>query len=313
MPVSNGNLLITGAAGMLGSAFANSFRGTDLTILTPTRGVLDLRDRNATLDYLRDNSVTDVLHCAARVGGIASNIESPLDFILENLLIDSSIIDSSVKCSVKKFLYIGSSCMYPKDHNEPLTEDHILTGKLEPTNEGYALAKLSAAHAVVAASVQNKVDWKVIIPSNLYGPGDSMDLSNSHLIASIILKLIDAKTKNISEVEIWGDGSAKREFTFIDDVADFVAKNWQSLPNWPSLMNIGIGADLTVREYYEIVAEIIGYEGKFTYNTSRPTGMKRKLMDSSSAKQFGWNPQTSYMEGIKKTVSWYQENYEVAK
>jgi GDP-L-fucose synthase len=313
MPVSNGNLLITGAAGMLGSAFANSFRSTDLTILTPTSSELDLRDRNATINYLRNNSVTDVLHCAARVGGIAANIESPLDYILENLLIDSSIIDSSVKCSVKKLLYIGSSCMYPKDHNEPLTEDQILTGKLEPTNEGYALAKLSAAHAVVAASVQNKVDWKVIIPSNLYGPGDSMDLGKSHLVASIILKLLDANVNNVSDVEIWGDGSTKREFTYIDDVTEFVAANWKSLSSWPSLMNVGIGVDLTVREYYEMVAEVTGYKGKFSYNTNRPTGMKRKLIDSSVAKQFGWKPQTSYLEGIKKTVAWYQEHYEVKK
>jgi GDP-L-fucose synthase len=313
MSVSNGNLLITGAAGMLGSAFANSFRSTDLTILTPTSRELDLRDRNATINYLRDNSVTDVLHCAARVGGIAANIEFPLDYILENLLIDSSIIDSSVKCSVKKFLYIGSSCMYPKDHNEPITEDHILTGKLEPTNEGYALAKLSAAHAVIAASVQNKVDWKVIIPSNLYGPGDSMDISKSHLIASIILKLLDAKVNSLSEVEIWGDGTTKREFTYIDDVAEFVASNWKLLSSWPSLMNLGIGVDLTVREYYEMVAEVTGYKGKFSYNKNRPTGMKRKLIDSSVARQFGWDPQTSYLEGIKKTVLWYQEHYEVMK
>jgi GDP-L-fucose synthase len=313
MFASSGNLLITGASGMLGAAFAKSFERTGLTLLTPASSELDLRDRNATINYLRDNKVNDVLHCAARVGGIAANIESPLDYILENLLIDSSIIHASANSSIKKLLYIGSSCMYPKDQNDPLTENHILTGKLEPTNEGYALAKLSASHAVIAASFQNKVDWRVIIPSNLYGPGDSLDLSKSHLVASIILKLLDASISNNPEIEIWGDGSARREFTFITDISDFVASNWQFLSSWPSLMNVGIGVDLTVREYYEMSAEIVGYKGKFVFNTNRPTGMKRKLMDSSLARQFGWNPKTSYLEGIRKTILWYQEHYEMTK
>jgi GDP-L-fucose synthase len=195
--------------------------------------------------------------------------------------------------------------MYPKDHEGTLSEKDILSGKLEPTNEGYALAKLSAAHAVVSAGSQSKGDWKVIIPSNLYGPGDSLDLSKSHLIASIIMKMLDAKLNQIDEVEIWGDGKARREFTFIDDVAHFVATNWNLIGTWPDLMNIGIGRDHSVQEYYEMVAKEVGYKGSFKFNTDKPTGMKRKLMDSSLAHQNGWNPQTSYSEGIKQTVAWY--------
>lgn len=245
------------------------------------------------------------------MGGISANVQYPLDYILENLLIDSSVIDASAKNSVDRFLYIGSSCMYPRDHNETLTENAILSGKLEPTNEGYALAKLSASHAVVSAGAQLGGAWKVIIPSNLYGPGDSLDLTKSHLLASIILKLIYAKSNESNVVEIWGDGTAKREFTFVDDVANFVSQNWNSIENWPQVMNVGIGIDLTVRDFYEIVADEIGYLGKFIHNLDKPTGMKRKLMDSSLAREYGWNPKTLYPEGIKRTIAWYLEKLEV--
>ena len=309
----NSNLLITGAAGMLGSAFLKSFKDSGRTLFSPSSEELDLRDRSATQEYFLENGITEVIHSAAKVGGISANIQFPLDYILENLLIDSSIIDASVKHSVHRFLYIGSSCMYPRDHDGILSETDLLSGKLEATNEGYALAKLSASHAVVSAGAQYGGAWKVIIPSNLYGPGDSLDLSRSHLLASIILKMIDAKLNYSNEVEIWGDGTARREFTYVDDVADFVAANWNFIETWPKLMNVGIGIDLSVREFYEIVGKEVGYTGRFTYNLDKPTGMKRKLMDSSLARQYGWNPVTLYPEGVKKTLAWYQEKLEVDK
>lgn len=313
MSVPNGNLLITGAAGMLGSTFVKYFTGSDRVLFTPNSKELDLRDRSATNAYFAKNKITEVVHCAARVGGISANIQFPLDYILENLLIDSSVIDASAKSSVQKFLYVGSSCMYPRDHNGPLSEEHILSGKLEPTNEGYALAKLSAAHAVVAAGSQYKGDWKVIVPSNLYGPGDSFDLAKSHLIASIIVKLLKAKLSESDVVEIWGDGTARREFTFVEDIAYFVSTNWNVIETWPNFMNIGIGTDQSVQEYYELVAKEVGYKGSFTYNSDKPTGMRRKLMNSSLARQHGWNPQTSYPEGIKRTVAWYINKFEECK
>lgn len=313
MSAPNENLLITGAAGMLGSTFVKYFTDSNRVLFTPTSKELDLRDRSATHAYFSKNKITEVVHCAARVGGISANIQFPLDYILENLLIDSSVIDAAAKNSVKKFLYVGSSCMYPKDHDGLLSEEDILSGKLEPTNEGYALAKLSAANAVVAAGSQYKVDWKVIIPSNLYGPGDSLDLAKSHLIASIIMKLLDAKWNQSDEVEIWGDGTAKREFTFVEDVAHFVAANWELIDTWPDFMNIGIGTDRSVQEYYEMVAKEVGYKGCFKFNRDKPTGMKRKLMNSSRARQYGWNPQTSYHEGIKRTVAWYINKLEERK
>lgn len=311
MTQSNGNLLITGAAGMLGTAFLRSFKDSGRALFSPSSKELDLRDRSATQKYFLDNKITEVIHSAAKVGGISANIQYPLDYILENLLIDSSVIDASARNSVDKFLYIGSSCMYPRDHNETLSETAILSGKLEPTNEGYALAKLSASHAVLSAGAQLGGAWKVIIPSNLYGPGDSLDLTKSHLLASIILKMIAAKSNQSHEVEVWGDGTAKREFTFVDDVSNFVSENWNSIEIWPQVMNVGIGVDLTVREFYEIVADEIGYVGSFTYNMDKPTGMKRKLMDSSLARQYGWDPKILYPEGIKQTIAWYQKKLEV--
>jgi GDP-L-fucose synthase len=307
MLAPNKVILITGGSGMLGSAVVRYFSLNGFGIIAPNSSELDLRDRVATFNFFQENNIRGVIHCAAKVGGISANIDYPLDHILENLLIDTSLIDAAVKFLVPNFIYVGSSCMYPRDLQVPFTEEDLLTGKLEPTNSGYAIAKLSGSHAVISAAKQKNLNWKVIIPSNLYGPGDSTEPEKSHMIASIVMKLLKAVKLGSSEVEVWGDGTARREFTYVDDVANFLASNWNSLADWPSLMNVGFGQDLTVKQFYELVADILNFKGDLKYNTKMPVGMKRKLMDSSLARQFGWSPETSYPEGLLKTVNWYKQ------
>jgi GDP-L-fucose synthase len=194
--------------------------------------------------------------------------------------------------------------MYPRDFPQPLQEIDILGGPLEPTNETYALAKIAAARMVTATAIQDGLAWRVLIPSNLYGPGDNFNPSSSHLVASIINKVLEAREKGFLEVEIWGDGSARREFTYVGDVAEFVIDELEKVSSWELMMNIGAGVDFSVKEYYEKVCELINFSVKFNYDTTKPAGMKQKLMSSALAQQLGWNPSTKLDEGILKTISW---------
>ena len=194
--------------------------------------------------------------------------------------------------------------MYPRDFPQPLREIDILGGPLEPTNESYALAKISAARVVASTAIQDGLSWRVLIPSNLYGPGDNFNPSSSHLVASIINKAIEAKLNQLSEIEIWGDGKARREFTFVGDVAKFVIDNLDAISSWSLMMNIGAGVDYSVIEYYEKVCENLNLSVKFTFDKSKPAGMKQKLMSSALAQKIGWNPATQLDEGLQKTISW---------
>jgi GDP-L-fucose synthase len=194
--------------------------------------------------------------------------------------------------------------MYPRDFPQPLKESDILGGPLEPTNESYALAKISSARVVTSTATQDGLFWRVLIPSNLYGPGDNFDPSASHLVASIITKALEAKEAALSKIEIWGDGRARREFTYVGDVAEFVIDNLDKISSWDLMMNIGAGVDFSVKEYYEKVCKIINLPVDFTYDISKPVGIKQKLMSSAIALKSGWNPSTNLDEGLLKTISW---------
>lgn len=301
-------VLITGAGGMVGGNVAECARAAGWQVFDPTSKELDLRDGSLTLNYLQDQKIDGIIHCAARVGGIAANITAPADFILTNLQIDSSVISAARILGIMKFIYFGSSCMYPRDIAQPMSEDKILSASLEPTNEGYALSKIAGARAVEAVAKQDLLDWKVLIPSNLYGPRDNFDLITSHLVPAVIRKVSNAILNKDSNIEIWGDGQARREFTYVGDVADFVVNNFDSIQNWPAKMNIGYGSDHSINDYYEVIGKELGFEGTFTHNLDKPVGMKQKLMDSTIAKRYGWNPQTDLQTGIKKTINWYLES-----
>ena len=305
--VAETNILVTGSTGMLGSHIKSALKSLNLRALTPSRSELDLMDSKKTFEYFKKNKIDTIIHCAARVGGIAANIEFPADFIEDNLQVDTSLISNARKLKIPNLIYFGSSCMYPKNIDKPIKENSILSGPLEPTNEGYALAKITATRYIQAVSVQDKLNWRVLIPSNLYGPNDNFDSNNGHLIPAVISKIYKAKLKNEKIIEIWGDGKSRREFTYVGDVASFISENLNSIESWPILMNIGIGQDYTIDEYYKIIAQELNYYGSFVYDLGKPSGIQRKLMDSSVARKFGWSPKVGIVEGVHISVGWFLE------
>jgi GDP-L-fucose synthase len=304
------NVLITGSSGMLGSSIKEQAKKNNWNFLAPTSSELDLRDADATLSYVQKNRIEVVVHCAAKVGGIQANIDSPADFILDNCRIDTSIINASRLNQVSKFVYFGSSCMYPKSNRQPMVENDILSGYLEPTNEGYALAKIVAAKSIESVAKQDGLQWRVLIPSNLYGPRDNFDLKSSHLVPAIINKISAAINNKDEVIEIWGTGEARREFTYVQDVAEFLVENISRSSNWDLMMNIGLGEDYSINEYYEVVGELLGYKGRFVNSVDRPEGMKRKLLDSTKANQHGWKPKTDLKSGLERTIEWFQTQHQ---
>ncbi len=294
---------------MLGSAILqlNDKTGRPLEITAPRRQELDLTDGPAVAGFIRAGRFDLVIHTAAKVGGIAANMADPAGFLAQNLALNLAVIGGSASAGVPRLLNIGSSCMYPRDYRQPLVEDDILQAPLEPTNEGYALAKIVAARHCDYVSQWGERCYRTIIPCNLYGPGDSYSPDHSHLIASIIAKLHVAKTEGARTISIWGDGSARREFLYVDDLAAWIvhkaAPNVAALPQY---LNVGEGTDHTVVEYYLAGAAIIGYDGEFTFDPSRPAGMRQKLMDSSRARrEFGWSPSTSLTDGLRQAYEAY--------
>jgi len=265
-----------------------------------SRAEIDLRDRDATLARLGTIDADLVIHCAATVGGIAANVARPTTYLSDNLLLDTSVIGGSIATGVQKFIYIGSSCMYPRDYRQPLVESDMLAAPLEPTNEGYAIAKIAGSKYAEYASSELGLTYRTIIPSNLYGPNDDYDSGKSHLVAAAISKMHRAKVAHNPSVEIWGDGTARREFTYVEDLAKWMVASIDDMADWPSMMNVGCGYDLSVREFYEIARDVVGYRGEFVYDTSKPAGMHQKLMDSTRAKSFGWNPQTAPALGMAR-------------
>jgi len=298
-------VLITGGNGMLGSALKRFGNDAGLTILSPSRQELNLNNEVRTLQYLEANPVDAVVHAAAKVGGIAANIAQPVEFLTQNIAIDSNILNASLHFGIEKLIYVGSSCMYPRNISHPMKESEILSGPLEITNEGYALAKLVGCKIVEYVAHSKELIWRNFIPSNLYGPNDHFEPERSHLLAAIIQKVDYAKSHNLHEVEMWGDGEAKREFTYVDDVARFMMNSLDRLETLPTTMNLGVGVDHTVREYYEIVSNLFGTNLQIVADPSKPSGIKRKLLDVSLAQNFGWDPKTTLESGIESTIDWY--------
>ena len=277
-------------------------------ILTPNRSVLDLRDEPSTRLYLAKLKPKVIIHTAARVGGISANIANPLDFLIDNIRIDLNLLTAASELKIPNLVYIGSSCMYPKNLSHAMREDEILTGPLEPTNESYALAKLIGWKSVKIIANSSSLAWRTVVLSNLYGPNDHFNPEKSHLLAAIIEKVTVADTLGSPTVEMWGDGSSRREFTYVDDVSEFIIRSLPRLAEFPVTMNLGAGIDHSVREYYEIVFNSLGYNGQIREDLTKPTGMKRKLMDISLAESYGWNPKTSIESGVQQTIAWYKQH-----
>jgi GDP-L-fucose synthase len=303
-----GTVVVTGANGMLGKTVCDKFKSQGVEVIKVTRQKVDLMDANKTFDYLSKYDIDLIIHCAAVVGGIQANINGGTKFFTDNVRIDSSVLFASKALGVENLIYIGSSCMYPANRDHPLNENEILTGPVEPTNENYALAKIFGARLTTSIAIENNLNWRVFIASNLYGPYDHFGTDKSHLLGAVIKKSIEAKEKRDSKIDMWGDGSPKREFTYVTDFADWIFNSSKILNKLPHVLNTGIGEDYSVNEYYNKVLNTIGYSCEVVANKSKANGNMRKLMDSSLAIKFGWSPKVGIDEGIKKTIDWYLLN-----
>jgi GDP-L-fucose synthase len=280
-------------------------------IIAPSSQELDLTDTNATQQFITQVKPDFVIHAAGLVGGIQANVSSPVDFLVTNTDLGRSVILGAFRAGVPRLLNLASSCMYPRHATNPLKEDLILQGELEPTNEGYALAKIFATRLCqyINRESQDKglFKYKTIIPCNLYGRHDKFDPKHSHLIPAIIHKIHCAKMEGMSQVDIWGDGSARREFMYAGDLASAVLHGLKDFENLPDLMNIGLGHDHSINDYYTAAAKVIGWNGRFVHDLSKPVGMKQKLVDVSRQQKWGWSPFTTLTSGIEKSYKFYLE------
>jgi GDP-L-fucose synthase len=300
-------VLVTGAAGMLGRSVVERFAADrpEVEVVPVTRREADLRDRVAVRRVIEAHAPDAIVHAAAKVGGIGIKLAEPTPFLLDNLLMDSSVIASAMEVGVPELLYVGSAAVYPAVYDHPYVEDDMLTGRLESVNEGYALAKAAAAKVCEYASRQHGLRYRTALPSNLYGIHDHFGLGDAHLIAAALAKVHAARESGERFVEVWGDGTARREFTYSVDVAAWLVDQIGRLDAWPPVLNIGVGDDHSIEEYYRVAMEVVGFDGELRFDTSKPSGVPRRLIDSSAARALGWNPSTSLVEGMTATYRDY--------
>ncbi|MDB4297779.1 GDP-L-fucose synthase [Flavobacteriaceae bacterium] len=303
-------IYIAGHRGMVGSAVYRTLEKEGYTnLLGRTSKELDLKDTNAVKSFFEKEKPSIVIDAAARVGGILANNNYPYQFLMENMQIQNNLIDQSLKSGVDKFIFLGSSCIYPKFAPQPLKEEFLLTDSLEPTNEWYAIAKITGVKACQAIRNQFNKDFVSLMPTNLYGTHDNFDLETSHVLPAMIRKFHEAKLNNNSDVVLWGSGTPMREFLFVDDMAKSVVFALENvLPEY--LYNIGTGEDLTIKELAETIQKVIGHTGNLIWDSSKPDGTPRKLMDISKMHRLGWKHQVVLEEGIKTTYEWFLNNIE---
>ena len=299
-------IFVTGSSGLVGHNVIDNDEILKHTLLIPRSKELNLMDYDAVSKYIKKNQPDLIIHCAGKVGGIQANIKDMFGFYTENAVMGINLVRAAKKYGVKKLINLSSSCTYPKNYINPLKEEYILKGELEPTNEGYALAKLGILKICEYVSNEDRfLEFKTLIPCNLYGKYDKFDEQTAHMIPSIIRKIYNAKKQNIPTVEIWGNGEARREFMYAGDIADCIAftiNNWEKVP---ILMNVGLGYDYSVNEYYESIKNLLGYSGTFTHDLTKPVGMRRKLLDVTRAARIGWHAKTSLEDGIRQTYEYF--------
>jgi GDP-L-fucose synthase len=304
---------VAGHRGLAGSAIRRRLERAGFTDLVGTTSAeVDLRDRDATFDFVRRAQPEVVIDAAARVGGILANNSYPAEFLSDNLRIQLNVMDAANAVGVDRLLFLGSSCIYPKFADQPIREDSLLTGALEPTNDAYAIAKIAGIMQVQATRRQFDRHWISAMPTNLYGPGDNFDPQNSHVLPALIRRFHEAKLEGRDEVVLWGSGTPRREFLHVDDLADallFLLDNYDD----PTTINVGVGDDVTIRELAELVAEVVGYGGAIVQDPSKPDGTPRKLLDVSRLTALGWTASIGLREGVAATYAWFLENHAVAR
>ena len=301
-------IYIAGHKGMVGSAVWRALDNNGYTnLIGLSRSELNLRNQQAVLDFYKEEKPEIVIDAAAKVGGILANNDYPYDFLMQNMQIQNNLIDGAFNSGVEKFIFLGSSCIYPKLASQPLKEEYLLTDSLEPTNEWYAIAKISGVKACQAIRNQYGKNYVSLMPTNLYGYFDNFDLKSSHVLPAMLRKFHEAKVNGNSAVELWGSGSPMREFLFVDDMAEAVVFALENeLPEF--LYNVGSGKDITIKELAETIQGVVGYKGNILWDKSKPDGTPRKLMDVSKMRDLGWSYSTELTEGIEKTYQWFLEN-----
>ena len=306
---SNSKIFVAGHKGLVGSAIVRYLESNGHTnIITKTRNELDLTDTIAVKKFFAEEKPEYVYLAAAKVGGIGGNADYPADFIYQNLMIQSNVIHSSYISGVKKLLFLGSSCIYPKFPKIPITEDQLLSGYLEPSNDSYAIAKIAGIKMCQAYRKQFGFNAVAAMPTNLYGPNDSFDVNNGHVLPSLIAKFHGSKEKSEHwVVKLWGDGSPRREFLHVDDLASALYVIMDRY-NDEEIINVGTGEDITIKELAEIIVDVTGYKNEYEWDTSKPNGTLRKVLDVDKIKSLGWEPEIGLKEGLESTYEWYKQS-----
>jgi GDP-L-fucose synthase len=299
---------VAGHRGLVGSAIWRRLESEGFTdLIGRASAELDLRDHDAVDAFIADQRPAVIVLAAAKVGGIHANSTYPTEFISDNLRIQTSVLDAALRHGVRRVLFLGSSCIYPKFADQPIREDSLLTGALEPTNDAYAIAKIAGVIQTQAVRREHHLPWISAMPTNLYGPGDNFSGANSHVLPALIKRFHEAKVAGAREVVVWGSGSPRREFLHVDDLAHACLHLLETYDE-AAPINIGTGVDVTIKELAETIADVVGFEGALTWDTTKPDGTPRKLLDVSRIKALGWEPTIGLREGIASTYAWYLEN-----
>ncbi len=307
-PWSEVSVYIAGHNGLVGSAIWRALESEGVGKLIGWRSAeLDLCDRDATFDAINEAKPDVIIDAAAKVGGIMANSTYPVEFLRDNMLIQTNVMDAAHAANTERLLFLGSSCIYPRHATQPIRESSLMTGPLEPTNQAYAMAKIAGIFYIEAHRTQYDRRWISAMPTNLYGPRDNFDLQSSHVLPAFIRRFHEAKVSNATSVTVWGTGTPRREFLHVDDLAQaclVLLQNYDS----PDTINVGLGDDMPIKELAETVASVIGYQGAIEWDSAKPDGMPRKLLDTTRINELGWKPQISLRDGLASTYEWYLAN-----
>jgi len=300
-------ILVAGGTGLAGSAIVRELERVNKKVISISSKDINLLDRAKTFTYIKDLKPNVIIDAAAKVGGVGSNNAFPVEFLSQNLQIQSNLMDAAHEAKVAKFVFLGSSCIYPRNCAQPIKEDYLLTGELEQTNSAYAIAKIAGIELIKSYRKEYGYSWISVMPTNLYGPNDSFDLENSHVLPALIRKFVEAKRNNLSEVVLWGSGNPLREFLHVDDLAKAVLVCLEKYDD-PQQINIGSGDEISIKDLGQKIANLTGFTGKVVWDSNRPDGTPRKVLDSTKINKLGWKSSITLDQGIASTVEWYQEN-----
>ena len=303
-------IVVAGSTGLVGSALIKHFEKIGIQTVGISRSNVDLFDRASTIEFISSLQPTAVIDAAGKVGGIAANDKQPVEFLSENLLIQGNLMQAAHQAKVPRFVFLGSSCIYPRDAKQPIKEEYLNTGPLEKTNSAYAIAKIAGIELVNSYRKEFGHKWISLMPTNLYGPRDNFELESSHVLPALIRKFVDAKFNHRSSLTLWGTGNPRREFLHVDDLATAVEISLESYDSEMHL-NIGTGEDVTIKELALLISELTGFQGEILWDSSKADGTPRKLLDIHRVQKLGWRPQISLRDGIQSTIDWYIKNSEI--